>query len=119
MRRAKMKPPGPAVHITLADDSDDDFVTQKDEIKSKRGDEKLGKGNGKDRAQLEEIGFGDCCFLNVSEIPSKFGHWVVESFDADRCAIRVGEGWVKIMRKRVQKILGIPRENVKIVFPTK
>uniref|UniRef100_A0A7N0UNC6 Uncharacterized protein n=1 Tax=Kalanchoe fedtschenkoi TaxID=63787 RepID=A0A7N0UNC6_KALFE len=69
----------------------------------------LGNLTEQHRRGIKELGFGSILELRFWELPSRFGRWLVESFDANRCTLDMKIGRLHITVDDIERILGLPK----------
>ncbi|CAH9069742.1 unnamed protein product, partial [Cuscuta epithymum] len=108
-------------------DSDDDFVSPKEDRKvprkvmetevnaiqtrcSPRLLVKAMKAMNEDQKKaVRDIGFGGLLNLEISQLPSRMASWVVENFNPRNCTIRLAEGAsMHISEEDVARVFGLP-----------
>ncbi|KAD7117277.1 hypothetical protein E3N88_04545 [Mikania micrantha] len=62
------------------------------------------------------MGFGKLLYLDIEEIPSKLGYFVVDCFDCNNMEMLVGSHKVKVDSKAINRLLGIPKEGLKLIL---
>ncbi|KAL9992574.1 hypothetical protein Hdeb2414_s1156g00986541 [Helianthus debilis subsp. tardiflorus] len=60
------------------------------------------------RAAVREMGFGRMLTFSVDGLPAKLGYFVVDNFNPDKMLICTPAGDIKVNRKVIHKLLGIP-----------
>ncbi|XP_056693964.1 uncharacterized protein [Spinacia oleracea] len=60
------------------------------------------------RSAIENVGFGDLLSLKISKLPLHLGLFLVESFDANTCCLRIHGNEFFITEKDVHEVLGLP-----------
>ncbi|KAD6795553.1 hypothetical protein E3N88_06449 [Mikania micrantha] len=70
--------------------------------------------NKRQRDLVRSMGFGKLLSFNVSGIPSKLGHYVVDNLDTSRMVIKTSKGDVKVDKESVNALLGLPLGGIDI-----
>ncbi|KAL8249270.1 hypothetical protein R6Q59_006138, partial [Mikania micrantha] len=65
---------------------------------------------------VKKMGFGKLLYLDIEEIPSKLGYFVVDCFDCNNMEMLVGSHKVKVDSKAINRLLGIPKEGLKLIL---
>uniref|UniRef100_A0A7N0TIJ9 Uncharacterized protein n=1 Tax=Kalanchoe fedtschenkoi TaxID=63787 RepID=A0A7N0TIJ9_KALFE len=87
-------------------DEDDSFKTR---CTPQRLHRILGNLTEQHRRGIKELGFGSILKFRFWELPSRFGRWLVESFDATRCTLDMKIGRLHITVDDIERILGLPK----------
>ncbi|KAL8245912.1 hypothetical protein R6Q59_007128 [Mikania micrantha] len=61
------------------------------------------------------MGFGKLLYLDIEEIPSKLGYFVVDCFDCNM-EMLVGSHKVKVDSKAINRLLGTPKEGLNLIL---
>uniref|UniRef100_A0A7N0U5N2 AP2/ERF domain-containing protein n=1 Tax=Kalanchoe fedtschenkoi TaxID=63787 RepID=A0A7N0U5N2_KALFE len=69
----------------------------------------LGNLTEQHRRGIKELGFGSILDFRFWELHSRFGRWLVESFDATRCTLDMKIGRLHITIDDIERILGLPK----------
>ncbi|KAL8204828.1 hypothetical protein R6Q57_010451, partial [Mikania cordata] len=64
---------------------------------------------------VKKMGFGKLLHLDIEEIPSKLGYFVVDCFDCNNMVMLVGGHKVKVDSKAINRLLGIPKEGLNLI----
>ncbi|KAL8262459.1 hypothetical protein R6Q59_023808 [Mikania micrantha] len=70
--------------------------------------------NKRQRGLVRSMGFGKLLSFNVSGIPSKLGHYVVDNLDTSRMVIKTSKGDIKVDKESVNALLGLPLGGIDI-----
>uniref|UniRef100_A0A7N0TDA0 Uncharacterized protein n=1 Tax=Kalanchoe fedtschenkoi TaxID=63787 RepID=A0A7N0TDA0_KALFE len=70
----------------------------------------------KHKEAIRNLGFGKILDLNMFEIPSRFGEWLVDAFDPQSCTLRTQSGAFKIRTHDIHQITGIPVGGQRILM---
>ncbi|KAK9067079.1 hypothetical protein SSX86_014403 [Deinandra increscens subsp. villosa] len=71
------------------------------------------------KAAVRRMGFGQLLTFRVDSIPLRLGHYVVDHFSPDCMVIQVGTRSVEVDSDSIQRLLGVPSGNTKIVEENK
>ncbi|KAL8261180.1 hypothetical protein R6Q59_025229 [Mikania micrantha] len=70
--------------------------------------------NKRQRGIVRSMGFGKLLSFNVSGIPSKLGHYVVDNLDTSRMVMKTSKGNIKVDKESVNALLGLPLGGIDI-----
>uniref|UniRef100_A0A7N0ULF3 Uncharacterized protein n=1 Tax=Kalanchoe fedtschenkoi TaxID=63787 RepID=A0A7N0ULF3_KALFE len=70
----------------------------------------------KHKEAIRNLGFGKILDLNMFEIPSRFGEWLVDAFDPQSYTLRTQSGALKIRTHDIHQITGIPVGGQRILM---
>uniref|UniRef100_A0A7N0UMU2 Uncharacterized protein n=1 Tax=Kalanchoe fedtschenkoi TaxID=63787 RepID=A0A7N0UMU2_KALFE len=70
----------------------------------------------KHKEAIRNLGFGKILDLNMFEIPSRFGEWLVDAFDPQSCTLRTQSRVLKIRAHDVHQITRIPVGRQRILM---
>ncbi|CAH9067754.1 unnamed protein product [Cuscuta europaea] len=76
----------------------------------------ISKLNEKQREEVTIIDFAAMLHLEIQELPSKLGCWIVDNFDPKSCTLKLSDDNKVHMRdKDVENALGLPRGEATVV----
>ncbi|KAM0050925.1 hypothetical protein Hdeb2414_s0007g00229401 [Helianthus debilis subsp. tardiflorus] len=81
--------------------------------------EAINKMTTTQRNIVRRMGFGKILKLNVDEIKSVLGHFVVDHLDTKNMVIRLGKQTIKVDKDSVRKLLGLPCGGIRVNIDNK